>query len=223
MTQFVTREHEDEPVPGLPGRLPEGERIVWQGRPDNKLVARRLLKVRWIAGYFILLMTWAIAAGLSDGQPAGGILFSAGVLVLMGALLLAMLEAFAWGIAKTTLYTITNKRVVMRFGVALSMTLNLPYSRILSAAMKKQKDGSGSLALALSEDVRLSWLIQWPHVRSWRVARVQPAFICLPDVDHVARVLSAEFERETKHERLAKRDLPKSGRLGSQPIAVAAE
>ncbi len=80
MKQFVTREHEIEPLPGLPGVPPAGEVILWQGRPSSALVARHLLKVRWIVGYFLILASWAIAAGLSDGHPAGGILFSVAVL-----------------------------------------------------------------------------------------------------------------------------------------------
>ena len=53
MKQFVTREHELEPVPGLPGTLPDGEQMLWQGRPSARLVARHVLKNRWIAGYFL--------------------------------------------------------------------------------------------------------------------------------------------------------------------------
>ena len=37
---------------------------------------------------------------------------------------------FAWASARTTVYTITNRRVVMRFGIALPMTLNLPFTLI---------------------------------------------------------------------------------------------
>ena len=119
MKQFVTREHEIEPSPGLPGTLPRGETVLWQGRPSARLVSRHVLKTRWIAGYFLVLALWGAWAGHADGHGAGGILFSVAVLVALAALAIGLLEAFAWGVEKTTLYTVTNERIVMRFGVAL--------------------------------------------------------------------------------------------------------
>jgi len=192
--QFVTREHEIEPIPGLPGELPEGETIVWQGKPDAKLVGRRVLKMRWIGGYFVVLALWAILAGFNDGRTLGGIVFSAGVLALLGMVLIGMLELFAWAVEKTTLYTITNKRVVMRIGVALSVTLNLPYRQIASAAVSRDKNGTGSIALSLKEGHRISWLMQWPHARAWRFAQTEPSLICLENVEEVAGVLASQLK-----------------------------
>ncbi|QLF68491.1 PH domain-containing protein [Peteryoungia desertarenae] len=190
MTQFVAREHEYEPVPGLPGKLPAGETILWQGRPSAALVSRHLLKVRWIGGYFVVLALWAVIAGLYDGQPLGGIVFSVAVLTALAAVLVAMLELFAWAVEKTTLYTITTERVVIRFGVALSMTVNLPYRRVGRVSIGKLSGPSGSMALALLPDDRLSWLIQWPHVRAWRFSHPEPSLICLADAEQVSDVLA---------------------------------
>ena len=193
MKQFVTREHDLEPVAGLPGRLPEGEQIVWQGRPDSRLVGSRILKMKWIGGYFVILALWAVIAGFNDGRTAGGILFSAGVLALLGMVLVGMLELFAWGVERTTLYTITNKRVVMRIGVALSVTLNLPFNQIASAAVERDTDGNGSIALRLNPGHRISWLMQWPHTRAWRFAEVEPSLICLRKVDETAVLLANQL------------------------------
>ena len=115
MKQFVIREHEIEPVAGLPGELPVGEVILWQGRPSARLVARHSVKSLWIGGYFLVLAIWAAASGLSDGQPLGGIAFSIAVLTGLAAIVLGMIELFAWGVERTTLYTITSERVVMAF------------------------------------------------------------------------------------------------------------
>lgn len=190
MTQFVAREHEYEPFPGLPGKLPAGETILWQGKPSAGLVSRHLLKVRWIGGYFVVLAIWAVIAGFYDGQPLGGIVFSVAVLTALAAVLVAMLELFAWAVEKTTLYTITTERVVIRFGVALSMTVNLPYRRVGSVSIGKLSGSSGSIALALLPDDRLSWLIQWPHVRAWRFSHPEPSLICLADAEQVSDVLA---------------------------------
>lgn len=191
MSQFVIREHEIEPLPGLPGVPPAGEVVLWQGRPSSALVARHLLKVRWIVGYFLILASWAVVAGLNDGQPAGGILFSVAVLTALAGVLIGMIELFAWAVEKTTLYTITTERVVMRFGVAISMTLNLPFRQIDSVSLAKIGEKAGVIAIALLPGQRLSWLIQWPHVRAFRFSKPEPSLIFLADAEQAAKVLSA--------------------------------
>jgi len=39
-------EHDAEPVPGLPGPLPAGEALLWQGRPSFEGLAKRALHLR---------------------------------------------------------------------------------------------------------------------------------------------------------------------------------
>jgi hypothetical protein len=208
--QFIAREHEIEPVPGLPGHLPAGEEILWQGRPSARLVAKHVLKSAWIGGYFVVLALWAAAAGLADGQPIGGILFSVAVLVGLAALALGLLELFAWGVERTTLYTVTSERVVMRFGVALSMTLNLPFSQIDTVALGRLGGKAGTIAIALRKGYRLSWMVQWPHVRGWRFASPEPSLICLPDAEAVAGILTLAYGQHT------------SARSGHSRLMVAA-
>ncbi|MFC7690375.1 hypothetical protein ACFQY5_13045 [Paeniroseomonas aquatica] len=65
------REHENEPIWGLPEQLPAGERILWQGRPDWRALTRRALHLPLLAGYFALLLaTHAVAALLEGTAPA---------------------------------------------------------------------------------------------------------------------------------------------------------
>ena len=189
MKQFVAREHEIEPVPGLPGLLPEGEEMLWQGRPSARLVARHVLKNRWIAGYFVVLGVWALIGGLYDGRPLAGIVFSVAVLTALAAVVLGLLELFAFAVEKTTLYTITSRRVVLRFGVAFSMTLNLPFTQVNAVSIGKLGGKAGSIAIQLLPGHRMSWLVQWPHVRAWRLAEPEPSLICLADASAVADIL----------------------------------
>ncbi|TYC61772.1 PH domain-containing protein [Rhodobacterales bacterium] len=196
MKQFVTREHEIEPVPGLPGNLPHGEEMLWQGRPCARLVARHVLKNRWIAGYFFLLAAWAILGGLHDGRPVPGIVFSVAVLTSLGAVVIGMLELFAWGVQKTTLYTITSHRVVMRFGVAFSLTFNLPFKQVTAVSRADLGDGAGNVAIRLQPGHQLSWLLQWPHVRSWRFSDPEPSLICLPDAKAACDVLALAITQD---------------------------
>ena len=195
MSGILVREHEYEPIPGLPEKLPEGEFILWQGRPSAGLVSRRILKTRWIAAYFVLLAGWAVVTGFEDGRSLGSILFSAGAVAMLGAVVLALFELYAWGVQKTTLYTVTNCRIVMRAGVALSVTLNLPFSRIGSVRLNRSEDGSGDIAIALTDGTRVSWMLFWPHLRPWRFQSPEPSFRCLKNVDAIAAVLKQELTR----------------------------
>jgi len=209
--QFVAREHEIEPVPGLPGYLPDGEEMLWQGRPSARLVARHVLKSRWIAGYFGLLAAWALLGGLYDGRPLAGIVFSVAVLTALAAVVIGMLELFAWAVEKTTLYTITSRRVVIRFGVAFSMTLNLPFKQMNALSLAEFGKGAGHVAIQLLPGHRLSWLLQWPHARAWRFSNPEPSLICLRDAKKAADILALAITQyaslNSGHARLA-RDTP---------------
>lgn len=197
MTEIAYREHDYEPERGLPETLPDDEYILWQGAPSGSRVARRIMKTRWVGVYFAVLALWAVVAGHYDGRTIASIAFSAGVLVLMGAIVLAMLELYAWGVQKTTVYTVTNARVVMRIGVGLTVTLNIPYAQIENVALRREKDGSGTIAMSVREPVRMNWLVIWPHTRAWRFTRPEPALICLAEVDRVAALIIDELKART--------------------------
>lgn len=227
MTQFSPREHELEPVPGLPAHLPEGERMLWQGRPSARLVARHVLKSRWIAGYFLVLAAWALASGLYDGRPLAGILFSLAVFAALAAMVIAMLELFAFAIHKTTLYTITSKRVVLRFGVAFSMILNLPFKQVNALALGSLGGSAGNIAIRLAPGQRMSWLLQWPHARGWRLSNVEPSLICLSDARKAADILALAVSQyaalSSDHARLNRSPVVPDLKVGLAGTVEAAE
>jgi len=175
-------EHEYEPVRGLPGRLPPGERILWQGSPAWLPLARRLLGVRYVTAYFAILAIWGV---LIPSAPFG-VAITAG----LGSVGVGILCAFAWGISRTTIYTITNRRVVLRFGIALSKCVNLPLRTIGTAAINAAQNGSGDIALALTEPLRLGFLQVWPHARPWRTRDPVPVLRCVPDAARAGAILT---------------------------------
>lgn len=184
--------HDDfarEPVPGLPERLPPGERLLWQGAPCWPRFAREVFHVRKLALYFLLLIGWQLADALADGVAAAAPLRPLGFGVLLAATLLGGLLVLARLYCRTTLYSITDRRVTMRFGLALTLTVNLPYRRIAAAAVRTEGDGGGSIALRLHDDARVSYLVMWPCVRPWRFSPPQPALRALAEIDEPARVL----------------------------------
>ncbi len=203
--------HDDfnfEPVRGLPEKLPEGEHILWQGAPDPRRLAREALGVRWVAAYFVLLAVWRVGASSAEA-PFGEAILHGVPFLLLGVLACAILYGIAYVQAKSTVYTLTNKRVAMRIGAALTMTLNLPYTWIGTAKLDLKPSGHGTLAFELIGDTRISYLMSWPHVRPWRMARTQPALRCIPDAENVARIFAEAAETriaEPKLERVSQPD-----------------
>ena len=200
-------DHDDfatEPVPGLPERPPEGERILWQGRPDTWALLNEALNFKWVMGYFGLLALWRFGS-VVDLVPFGQALGSAVPFLVLGGVVAALLWITALIQARATLYTVTNRRVAMRIGAALTVTLNLPYTQIGSADLDLRKAGTGTIALKTLGQTRLSYLVCWPHVRPWRIAQPQPALRCIPDAARVAQLLAEAAETRVSEPRIAPR------------------
>jgi Bacterial PH domain len=194
MSETGGPEHDFEPVPGLPAHLPEGEHIIWQGRPTRAIVLRRLLRARWIATYFGLAALWALMVGINDGVPTGALLLQLGYVGVLALVVFVLLGLFAHAVSRTSLYTITNRRVVMRVGIALSAIFNLPFTQVEGADFRERADGTGDIALSLKPGHSLSSAVFWPHQRGaiWR--KLTPQLICLPDVRLVAERLALQLQ-----------------------------
>ena len=182
------REHESEPIPGLPERPPEGEAILWQGAPATRSFMTHAFRLHWIALYFVLLAAWHLAEGWSAGtQDAVGGALRIGA---RGAVAVGLLAVLARLIARSTLYTITSRRIVMRVGVALPMTVNIPFAAIRTADLRIDGNGRGDILLRLLPGHRVSYIALWPHVRMWRIAQPAPVLRALPQAGTVAQVLA---------------------------------
>jgi hypothetical protein len=180
-------------IRGINEPLPDGERVLWQGAPDWRTLARTALHVRKVALYFALLIGWNLASSLSDGRTLASALAAAGVLAVLALAAVGLLAGFAWLASRTTIYAITTQRIVMRVGVAMPIFVNLPFSGIEAAALRLNADGSGDLPLQLKADVRLAYLHLWPHVRPWHLAHPQPMLRALANANEVAGVLADQL------------------------------
>lgn len=174
----------------LPAPLPVGERVIWQGKPSFKGLALRSFHIREVAIYFGLLLIWRLWSTWSHGLPAGEAVTSALWLILPAVSGIAVLAGLAWLFQRAACYTITNKRILFQFGVALPMTMNIPLSKIANAALKTYPDGSGSIPLKLSDSDRVSYLLLWPHIRPWRLRVSEPMLNSIPDAAGVAAKLA---------------------------------
>ncbi|WP_436399658.1 photosynthetic complex putative assembly protein PuhB [Roseobacter sp. S98] len=209
--------HDDfeiEPVEGLPEKPPAGEEILWQGRPAWWPLAKEALAVRWVAGYFGVLALWRFVSVL-DLLPLGRAIGATVPYLMLGAVVCGLLTLVAVAQARATVYTVTDARVVMRIGAALTLTLNLPYKQVGNAMLDLRPDGTGTIALDTMGETRLSYLTCWPHVRPWHIRRAQPALRCIPEAGKVARLLAEAAE--------ARISVPVVERGAAAPETVAAE
>ena len=173
-------EYDHEPTRGLPGELPEDEHIIWQGAPDWQNMAMSALHIRLAFVYFLVIVATAMFRG--DWGTAMAV-------TAFGAVTIGMFVLFAWGVARTTVYTLTNKRVVLRIGVALNKCINLPLSELESANLKQLAGGTGNIVLTLKGVPRLGYLMLWPHARSLRFVRPQPMLRSIPEAQRVSVLL----------------------------------
>ncbi len=160
-------EYEWEPVRGLPERLPNGEEIVWQVSPDWRAVASSVLHIRYAAAWFVVVAAFAFVAGGTG--PTGAL-----ITLAVGLLGCGVIAFLAWAQARTTVYTLTQRRLVLRFGVALTKCVNLPLAMIERADAKPAGAHHHDVALQTIERFPLAYIQMWPHVRPGKFARPVP-------------------------------------------------
>ena len=188
--------HDDfafDALPGLPERPPQGELILWQGRPDAWALARDAYKLRWFAAYFAVIVLWRGGAAFADGGLSLALAMGLPYLIL-GLLGLGIIYGLAWVQARTTTYTLTTARVVLRIGAALPVTFNIPFAQVGAASLDLRRDGTGTIALDTLGETRISVLVAWPHIRPGHWAKTQPALRSVPDAGRVARMLAEAAE-----------------------------
>jgi hypothetical protein len=191
-------EYDYEPIPGLPGHLPPGETLLWQGSPARWPLARQALRLVPVAIYFGVLLVWQCVSALRSHDSLQQVAHAIAIPLLLGAAVLGLLSLIGWAAARATVYSITSHRVVIRHGIALPMSLNLPFVHISSASLGMHGDGTGDVALTLSKPQRVGYLLSWPHVRPGHYIQPQPTLRALADAPRAAQVLAAalaEFAR----------------------------
>jgi hypothetical protein len=186
--------HDDfdcEPRPGIPALLPEGERLLWQGSPRWQSLAVRAYHVRKVAVYFGILVLLRVAAGLGNAHSFAAVALQCMFILFLGGVAFGVLCLLAYLNARSTIYSITSGRVLLRHGVAVQLTMNIPLKFVEAAALRPFADGTGDIALTLPRSERIGFVISWPHLRPGRFTRPQPSLRALVDAKEAADILSA--------------------------------
>jgi hypothetical protein len=178
-----------EHIEGIGVPLPPGERVRWQGAPGVRSLARHAFHARKVAVYFTALALWRLLVMVYDGRPAPEVAGAAAWLLLLGGAAVAVSWLLAYWCASTTVYAITDRRVVMRVGMVVSSIINIPFRQIHRADWRGFADGSGDIVLAVPPVDAPPYFHLWPHARPWQWSRPQPALRSVPEAAHVAALL----------------------------------
>lgn len=174
----------------LPESLPEGEEILWRDGPLAWPLAVHVFHIRKVAVYFAAILLWLGTSTYADGGSISGALVAALWVVPLALAAIGILGLFAWLVRRTTTYTITSRRLILQYGVAFPMILNLPFKHIGSAALRLYRDGSGDIPVTLTDGTKIAYPVLWPHARPWRLKRTEPMLRVVADGKRVAEILA---------------------------------
>jgi len=187
-------EHEFESSYGLPEALPVGEEILWQGSPNWYSLARHAFHLPALSAYFgLIILAKFISVALGDVTWLAE-LGSIALVIVLSFLGLGLVAYLAYLSAQTTVYTITTQRVVMRVGIVLTVTFNLPFKRIVRADIHEFADGTGNIPLQLAASDKIAYFHLWPHARPWYFAHPEPMLRNIPNAAVVAQQLTRAWQ-----------------------------
>lgn len=176
-------------IRGIAQPLPEGESLLWQGAPKRAALARHALHIRVVAGYFAVIIGYGLLGAMRDQLTVRQVLVTLATQVVLSGLVIGGIHLYARITARTTIYAITDRRVVMRVGLVLPTTINIPFHLVDSASTVEFQDGTGQIALAIRPPDRLGFVHLWPHVRPWRLRWPEPMLRGLVETQAVARLI----------------------------------
>jgi len=199
----------------LPEPLPEGEHIIWQHSPAWWPYSRRVFQIGKLGVYFLAIVAWvAGSAYVNDGEMLA-VLRSLSWALPPAIGVLGVLALIAWFYARSTVYTITNRRIVIQSGLAVPSAVNLPFGKISSADLKTFGDATGDIELTMSGE-RLLYSMLWPNARLLRLKRPRPVLRALRQPDRVAEILgqalTADQQAAAEPDRPAASDQPEQTR-----------
>lgn len=180
---------DSRPLDHAPADMAGDERIVWQGAPDGWRFTLHALHIRAVAVYFAIILVWRFAAEYLATQSVAAGTASAAWALALAVPVLGFLLLYGRLVARSTRYTVTTRRIVLRIGVALPMTVTIPVSLVGAVNLRTHGDGSGDVTIGLLPEKRLSYTVLWPHARPWRFARPEAALRAVPEAEAVAGVI----------------------------------
>lgn len=189
----MSGDHDDfqsEPIRGLPERPPAGEHILWQGSPSWGQLAKEVFHIRLVTAYFLGLMAWRAHGRMAGSGDLHAAVISIAALLPVALFGIGLLALLARLYSRTTIYTITSRRVVIRTGIAITLAVNLPFRQIGAASLRQTGGGHGDIVLTTLGDERIAYATLWPSVRPLRLTRPEPMLRGIAGAEMVAATLA---------------------------------
>ena len=158
--------------------LQTGERLLWQGSPGWRAIARDVLHIRWVLAY--LGAQAAIGMAMATLEPGLSGVSQIAKLAVVSATGIALLALLAWLTARSTRMTITSARIVLTYGIAMPATLEIPFAAIEHIGLRIAPDHGGDIAIRMRPGQRVSYLKLWPFARPWHWSRPEPMLRSVP-------------------------------------------
>lgn len=180
---------ETESRAGLTEPLPPGETILWQSGPARSRMGASIFHYRWLVLYVAGAIVLAMWGARQAGYPLGETIALATLAIPLAAIGFGLLEAIGRLSAKAATYTLTNRRIIMKIGIALDMTVSIPLSAITDASIRQGRGRTGDIALIVKDTGGVGFVALWPHARPWHFTVPSPMLRALPDVEHAAMII----------------------------------
>ncbi len=190
-------EYEFEPQFGLPERLPSDEFILWQGSPDVGALASSAFHIKKLAIYFGALIAACAWPALEEGAGVMSVLMSIQWIAPLALIGLGSVWMLAYLTSRTTVYTLTNKRIVIRLGIVFTVSFNLPLKQVAAADIRLLHNGYGDITLSLKGSERIAWIHLWPSVRPWKIENPEPTLRAITHVQAVSFKLKEAWSSNT--------------------------
>jgi hypothetical protein len=174
---------------GFSEKLPQGEQLLWQGQPERHALAARAMYLKYIAFYLVALIAARTGYLILDGESVATWSGMLAWQVLASAFVMLLIVGLAVVYSRTTRYSLTNERLIIKTGAAITIHINLPLQQITAADLREYSDGTGDITLQVSRAEKLYWLLLWPNTRSWWIRPLRPVLRGLKDVQTVAHLL----------------------------------
>jgi hypothetical protein len=175
-----------------------------------------------------VLVGWRFWDGIDHGVGAWTAASVATTLIPVAAVALGVIALVAWATARSSVYTITSRRLVLRIGVAFTLSINVPFRKVAAASVRGRHGDRGDIAIEVGGGDRFKYLMLWPHARPWRFENPQPMLRSVPEAGRVAAILGealaafqAEHGMELEPRRSAAAEKPAAP--AARPGLVAAE
>jgi hypothetical protein len=165
------------------------KKICWVGRPDWKSFGYHAFGLKYFLIYFFICAFYAVSQ-IESTFSFGELFIKYNPYLLSGTFAGAIVLLLAYIAARHTCYVITEKRIVIRTGVALVFLLNMPFKNILSIDTKPLAKGRGNVIFKVQSKKRIPYLSCWPSVKVGNFLEPIPAFRSIMALEKVGQIIS---------------------------------